>query len=101
MATMTRVNASSVPRLTDIELTASEAARRAIDDYLAPGRSAMIRIRTTGVAWEYGVNSDRPYRAASLLKLGIAIAVEDEIRAGGIHSDAGITVSQLGPRPGG
>jgi beta-lactamase class A len=84
--------------LTSEGLTASEVARRAINNYAAPGRSALIRIRTDGADWEYGVDPDRPYRAASLLKLGIAIAVEDEIRAGAIDPGAGITVGELGAR---
>jgi len=81
--------------LTAEGINASEVARRAINDYAGPGRSALIRIRTDGADWEYGVDPDRPYRAASLLKLGIAIAVEDEIRAGAIDPDAGITVRVL------
>lgn len=84
--------------LTAEGLTASEVARRAINNYAAPGRSALIRIRTDEADWEYGVDPDRPYRAASLLKLGIAIAVEDEIRAGVIDPGAAITVGELGAR---
>jgi len=84
--------------LTAEGMNASEVARRAINDYAAPGRSALIRIRTDGADWEYGVDPDRPYRAASLLKLGIAIAAEDEIRAGAIDQGAAITVSEIGAR---
>jgi beta-lactamase class A len=91
MSTMTGVNADAP--------TAADAARRAIDDYAAPGRSALIRIRTHDAAWEYGVDPDRQHRAASLLKLGIAIAAEDEIRAGAIDPVADITVRELGARP--
>jgi len=78
---------------------ADEAARKAVDDYAAPGRSALIRIRTEGVTWEYGVEPDRPHRAASLLKLGIAIAVEDEIRAGTIDANASVLLRDLAARP--
>ena len=79
--------------------SAPAAAQAALDAYAAPGRSALIRIRTAGIEWEGGVDAERPYRAASLLKLGIAIAVENGIRDGRVDRDTEITVRQLGARP--
>jgi beta-lactamase class A len=80
-------------------VNADEVARKAVDDYAAPGRSALIRIRTEGATWEYGVEPDRPHRAASLLKLGIAIAVEDEIHAGTLDANASVLLRDLAARP--
>ncbi len=79
--------------------SAPQAARAALDAYAAPGRSALIRIRTAGGEWEGGVDVERPYRAASLLKLGIAVAVEDGIRDGCIDQDTEISVLELRARP--
>ena len=82
-----------------MQRSAAEAARAALDAYAAPGRSALVRIRTAGVEWEGGVDPDRPYPAASLLKLGIAIAVEGGIGDGRIDPDTVIAVQELSARP--
>ncbi len=82
-----------------MRISAPDAARAALDAYAAPGRSALVRVRTAGVDWESGVEPDQPYRAASLLKLGIAIAVEDGMQDGRIDPDAEITVRELRARP--
>ncbi|MCX6431785.1 MAG: class A beta-lactamase-related serine hydrolase [Actinobacteria bacterium] len=82
-----------------MQVSAPEAGRAALDAYAAPGRSALVRIRASGVEWEGGVDPDRSYRVASLLKLGIAIAVEDGVRDGRIDPDTEITVRELDAHP--
>ena len=101
MTTMTQLNAaeSNESGWTTEQLTSDQTAGRALENYAASGRSALIRIRTQDTHWEYGVDPDKPYRAASLLKLGIAIAVEDEIRRGSIDPDVDISVRELGSHP--
>ena len=74
----------------------AEVSVRLLRDYASePGRSVLVRVETPTRMWEGGIAADEGRPAASLLKLPLAMAVEDAIASGAIDTGAVVPVGAL------
>lgn len=79
---------------------AAAAAERALAAYAEePGRSALVRITAGECTWESGVDPDAARPAASLLKLAVALAVQEAIAEGALDASRSLAVSDLSVEP--
>ena len=93
--------APSAPRTSDPAGTSERLLRGFARE---PGRSALVRVETPHAAWEAGVAADEPRPAASLLKVPLALAVEDAFRRGTPDAGEPVPIRRLlaadaGPGP--
>lgn len=80
-------------------MTGIDGSLAAVAEYATePGRSVCVRVRTPTDHWEYGVDADVPHPGASLLKLGLALAVEGAIRTGRLDPDQPVALADIGVR---
>lgn len=76
------------------------AAQHALDEYARErGRSALVRVHVPGRDWEGGVEPDTVRPAASLLKLGVALAAEAALAHGRLDRDLRVPIADLASRP--
>lgn len=83
----------------DVDVAAA-AAEQALATYAEePGRSALVRITAGECTWESGVDADVARPAASLLKLAVALAVQEAIAEGALDASRSLAVSDVSAVP--